>query len=860
MRPAWRLGISSLSGRRSRTALLVAAVALSAALIAAVSCAMSSMHKGLAQRVQATVGASDVKISRVGKSPLGSELVRQVEAWPEAQAVVPRSQGPILLKHPKTGKEQATVGNGIAPALEQRVREVTMAEGRLPEASGEIAIELAARDELGAVLGDQLDVQRWGDPISLRVVGLIKPAAIGLGVVTRSESIVTIETLAEIAGAQPDAAVQELDVILKDSRQADALAEAKQRDMPQGVVVRPASKVTSGLEQSQRSGQLGMTIASMLATLAGAFIIMTGLMTSVVERLRELAITRCIGATRGQLAESQLVIGAVVGLLGAAVGVPLGVLGAFMLVSMFPEQFPGGFAVEFLGLALGVLASLAAGLLGAIYPAIIAARTPPLEAMASRAKPARPGGLLACVVVGLLFAAAHVTMMSLAPNADTAFWLDMTLGVPSVFIGYFLLSVPTLFVVATVLGPVLARVLGVPSGLLVRTLQKSPYRFGFTSGAMMLGLALLVAIWTNGSMVKDDWLRKFEFPDAFAAGLSISKKTQEKIKALPFVTDTVSITTQNFKSDAFGLRAFDNTSTTFIAFEPKPFFKMATLNWIEGDPATAEAALERGNAVLVAKAFKVTRGLGVGQKIRLIHENTPHEFEIVGVVESPVLDLVTKFYEVGDQYLDMAVNAVFGNRSDLETKFGNSTVRLMQIGLAKDINDADAIKQIRTAGGFEILEAGSGRAIREEIDGYIGASLYVFSMVAIAAMLVACFGVANLIVAGIQARQYEFGVLRAIGAQRGLVARAVLGEAILIALSACVLGTIMGAQAAWAGRRMQSLMIGLDLSPDWRGWISWGPTSMGWVILCVITLGAALPAVLALNRRTPRELLGALRG
>ena len=75
MRPAWRLATSSLSARRSRTGLLVAAVALSSALIAAVACAMASMHEGLRQRIESTVGSADVRIQRVG---LSHELHRQL--------------------------------------------------------------------------------------------------------------------------------------------------------------------------------------------------------------------------------------------------------------------------------------------------------------------------------------------------------------------------------------------------------------------------------------------------------------------------------------------------------------------------------------------------------------------------------------------------------------------------------------------------------------------------------------------------------------------------------------------------------------------------------------------------------------
>ena len=172
------------------------------------------------------------------------------------------------------------------------------------------------------------------------------------------------------------------------------------------------------------------------------------------------------------------------------------------------------------------------------------------------------------------------------------------------------------------------------------------------------------------------------------------------------------------------------------------------------------------------------------------------------------------------------------------------------------MTDADAIKQIRRAGGFEILDAGSGRGIIKEIREYVSASLYVFSLVAIGGMLVSCFGVANLIVAGIQARQFEFGVLRAIGAQKGLIARLVLGEALIIALGACIVGTAFGFHGAWAGQVMNELTLGFQMKSS----LPLDATAMGWGILTVITVGAALPAILGLNRARVRELLGAVRG
>lgn len=901
MRPAWRLSISDLSARPSRTLLLIATVVLASGLISAVSCSLASLHKGLRTRVEATVGSSDLRVEKTGKDLFDESVLREIERWPEARLVVGRLRDGLMLRKVPAGSAQGsatekTVGviaNGVMPDREFALRPLTLSAGRLPSAAGEVVLDEQAARLLSAGVGDQVEVVRPENALSraagrlqgwlgnrsaappttpttpataepaagprLTVVGISKQPAIGMGVVIRSEIFLGLEELRTLSGRS--AVLSDADIVLRDSADAERLAKSSAGTFEQGVVVRASEKITSGLNANIRQSQVGMSIVSVLAYLASSFIIMTGLTTNVNEKLRQLAMLRCIGGTRPQLAETQLVIGLLVGCAGALVGVPLGMLGALVLVKLFPDQLPGGFALNPVGLSLAVLGSIGAGLLGALWPAIRAARTSPLEALAVRSRPARTGGLIACGVVGLLLAAVQLCIIFIPDDANVVFWGDITVGLPSMFVGYFLMSVPAFVLVTLALGPVLSWALRIPAGLLQKTVLSTPYRFGFTAGAMMMGLALLVAIWTNGRSVIEDWLKGLKFPDAFVAGVAIPESTRQRIAALPFVTDTVGIQMLPMHTKAFGLDAFGNTGTTFIAFDPEPFFKMTSLTWVQGDPESAIPRLKQGGAVLVAREFNVTRGIGVGDRITLERDQKPYTFEVVGVVSSPGLDIVNKWFEIGEEYSQQAVNAVFGTRDDLQKLFGVDSIRLLQIGLktevdGKPITDQEAMEVIREVAGAGIIDGGSGRQILEEIRGYLTGSLYVFSLVAVGAMLVACFGVANLIVAGIQARQFEFGVLRAIGAEPALLARLVLGEAMLIAVSACVLGAIMGTHGAKAGQRVNELLIGLKLS----GWPPLGPLLAGCLTLTLITLAAATPAILGLNRKKPRELLGAVRG
>ncbi|MFN7019702.1 MAG: FtsX-like permease family protein [Phycisphaerales bacterium] len=841
-----------MSGRSSRSALLVAAVALSAALITAVSCSMASLHRGVRQRVESTVGAADLRVQRIGKDVFSADLMARVEAWPEVTLAVGRLGGPISLSNPRTGKDFTTVGNGVMPDRELRVRPQTLLEGRFVEKDGEVALQEQAAVELGARVGDLLDVDRWGEPVKLTVVGIVKNPP--LSELIPPESWVPLETMGRIT--EKPGSLRDIDVVIRDSSRAEGLAAEKAPEFDKGVVLRPASKVTSGLAKNMQSSQIGMAIASMLSFLAASFIIMTGLSTNVTERQRELAMLRCIGAMRWQLAESQLIGGLVIGLVGSLFGLPLGIIGAYVLTRLFPDQLPV-FAINWLGLAFALGGSMFAGLLGAAWPAIRASRTTPLEALTIRSRPASVRGIVLCGVIGVLCAAAHAGIFLTSAPADVKFWADMVFGIPAAFTGYFLISVPVTVVAASLLAALISRVFRLPGEVLRRTILATPYRFGFTAGAMMMGLALLVALWTNGRSVTRDWLGTLSFPDAFVTGISMSEKTLDRIKSMPQVKDSCAVTIQNFKTEAFGLKAFDNVNTSFVAFEPAPFFRMTKMTWVEGDERTALERLERGGAVIVAQEYKVAKGIGVGDKVTLYSGGKPYVFDVVGVVNSPGLDIASKFFDIGEEYLDQAVNAVFGSRDDLKRMFGNSAINLIQMSFQPEVTDQEAVlRQIRRAAGFEIVSAGSGKAVKAEIAQVLHTSFLVMSVVAVGAMLVASFGVANLIVAGIQARQFEFGVLRAIGAERGLISRLVLGEAAVVAAAACVVGTIFGIQAAWAGQRMNEAMIGLKLSLA----VPVGPTLAGWAMTALITLGSAGPAVWALSRKHPRELLGVVRG
>src|SRR5690606_9723837 len=106
--------------------------------------------------------------------------------------------------------------------------------------------------------------------------------------------------------------------------------------------------------------------------------------------------------------------------------------------------------------------------------------------------------LLLSFVVGAALLAAQATIVLLADDGQTLFWLYTTTALPLMMVGYFLLGPPVVAALATVLAPPIERALRLPRSLLRSSVRATPFRNGFTAGALMVGLAMLTALWTEG--------------------------------------------------------------------------------------------------------------------------------------------------------------------------------------------------------------------------------------------------------------------------------------------------------------------------------------------------------------------------
>jgi ABC-type lipoprotein release transport system permease subunit len=861
MPPTLRLSINALAGRRSRTALLVAAVALSTTLIAAVSCALASINAGTMLQIERELGSADVRVRDISERLMDPEVLGTVRSIPGAEIAVPRGRGPIELISSVNGPDGQplradAIGTAVDPELEYSIRRPLIDRGKVVRADDEIVLAESVAADLALDLGDEvlLTAKRGEPPLRLRIVGI--QAQQTIQIVDKPTAELTINTLALARLGTP----RLHQVLIKVGTGADARAVAESIDelLPEGLQAEPTELITTGIESNLRANRLTYSIVSILAFVAAAFIVLTGMTTSVLERRRELAIMRCIGAERHQLAGAQVGIGMFVGAAGAAFGIPLGIVLAFILTLIFPERLPAGLHISMWGLFFAALGSIGAGIAGALYPAFSASRSRPLAAIAAHARPVARATVLLFGVAGLVLVGLQLALITVTDDASFVFYSYAYAGLPLMFLGYFLLGVPLVLLVARLLGPPIRIALRLPRGMLEGTVAGTPVRHGFTAGALMIGVAMLVSIWTNGNALLRDYLGSIEFPEAFVLSrFGLPQDVTQRLEALEFVTDTCIITEQKIETDAFGIAGFREPKTTFIGFEVEEFFRLNKLNWVAGDPEYAERRLAEGGAVIVAREFLTNRpDFAIGNTFPVPWQDTVHEFEIVGAVTSPGLDLVSKYFDVGKERQDFAIHSVFGSLDDLRELFDTDAIEFVQIKMDGSVTDEEATLRIREAVGLPLIIVGSGQEIKEGILEIGRGSMRIMAAVAVASMLIGIFGVSNIVIAGIDARRFEFGVLRAVGAHAALLRRLILAEVLLLTITGAILGTLLGLQGAYAGQRMWTVLA--SITTEFRPPLL--PIAVSWLVLIGLTVLLVLPIAQRLARTPVRQLLFSTRG
>jgi putative ABC transport system permease protein len=359
--------ITNLTRRATRTVFTASGIAVGVATIVA----LLSFTQGLRDTAAGFVhlGGSDLGVFQASVAdPTASVLPQSTVA---RLRVVPgvASATPLLLIVEGVHAEPGAVVFGADPGG-FFATSLVVVQGSRPRAAG-------------ALVGDRLAARlhlRTGGRIAISGHGFSVSGVYHSGILFEdSGAVLSLASAQQLAGRAGE--VTNVVVELSAGTRAGVAGRRIERELP-------GTQVIGNPQQALRAGANGTLIAKailvivVIALIVGTISVANTMAMSILERQAELGLLSTVGWSPARIATLILGEGVAVSVLGAALGLLFGVIGAGLLVDALGVSSYVSPSVTAWALGRGLLVGVAIGVLGGIYPAWRVTRMTPLKALA----------------------------------------------------------------------------------------------------------------------------------------------------------------------------------------------------------------------------------------------------------------------------------------------------------------------------------------------------------------------------------------------------------------------------------------------------------------------------------------------
>ncbi|GIE07412.1 FtsX-like permease family protein [Paractinoplanes durhamensis] len=513
-------------------------------------------------------------------------------------------------------------------------------------------------------------------------------------------------------------------------------------------------------------------ILGMAVFLAG-FIISSTFAFTVAQRRRDFALLRLVGAGRGQVQRRLLREALLLGALGAAAGVPVGLLvmaaqAALMRhLGFVPAGFEGRWRMWILGVSFGTGIVLAVA--GAMVAARRAARVQPLEALRDTGAAARVMTATRWIA-GLIFTGGALALIIVAPVGGPGGGAAMAMNVP-------LPAAVAAAALSPLFVPLLGRLLPTGSGVIGVLARANLWDARRRSASVAAPLIVLVALVVGTA----------------AAGASFTDSGIDELKRQTRA-DLVVTATGPVGAAVAAVPGVASASTELSV--------PATI--VAGEDSEAVSALVIDPAAY-ARAHSVDGGLTALQG-RAVAAGPGGDVPSSGTVNVTLPDL-----DLGAVPVVAAVPSTISGGANLLLPPGLVPAGLLADAPAQSfvtLAPGASADQVRAALGRIGTVADAGTWLRDDAASRSDVNNKIMVAVMGLGGLYALIGVVNSIVIGAAARRREFAAARVGGLTRGQVLRAALVESSAVTVAGVLLGGVAAAGALIAAARTTSAVTG----------------------------------------------------
>lgn len=729
--------LASLRTNRRRYLAAVLAVVIGVAFIVVTGLLASATRTGLTAGIAAPYEHADAIVDR-------PDVDTAVAVLADGGAA---ATGWAILPVSKAGRQLSATADVGPVADVPALRWQPLTEGRFPAAPGEAVADVDAAGTHDIVPGDVLRIGRGGAGLDVTVVGLVEsPSELAAASVYvpfadllrwRDDLAVTSvavagRSVAEVRAAHPDATVEPV----------DSWVDARHAEVAQGVDV----------------VAIMLLLFSAIALFVSVLVIANTFSILFAQRMRELALLRCVGVTRRQLRRAMrleaLAVGIGASLLGLVAGTALG-HGVLALVRAGWPQAPIG------GATLSPLWYAAAGIVGVTVTAVAAwlptrraLRVSPLAALRPELSVevrTTAGRLRSGAAVALILGGSGLLVAAAANEATPA----MLAGGGAVFLGVLLLGpwlVPALVRSA-------GRLLGPLPRLAADNAVRNPRRAATTTASLLVGVTLTTAVLTGMATTRD--------------GLGAEMDRQHPID--------VALTSPSPLPDTLVERARATDGVERAVALP------GVTTTVAGRPLTLLAPADEPG--LLHEGVTVRPGV-----LRV-------PFDLLG---DDLADGATVTVTAGDRTAELTVRGGEG-WGEAGLVSGETLERLTTAPAAYAlwVRATDGADPERLGGDLGVLapdaDVENGLARRAWVDLQLDVLTGTVVGLLGIAVLIALVGIGNTLGLSVLERSREHALLRALGLNRRQLRRLLAAEGLLLSLVATVVGTVLGVAFAVVG-------------------------------------------------------------
>ena len=796
------VALRGLAGRKFRTVLTAVAIVLGVAMMSGAYVLTDTIDKAFNAIFVESYAGTDAVVTGKGADisfegeqsqppPIPEDVLEQVRAV-DGVEVATGSVSDFQTKLLKPDGEAIDTGGapsfafGLETASEyDRFNPLNLVEGSWPSGAEEVAIDEGVADDENLAIGDRIGVAALGPAQEYEIVGIARYGDVSsLGGATFAIfDIPTAQALLDKAGELDSVQVAAQDGVAP----ADLVASIRE-ELGTSVAVR------SGAEQASEDSDDVATFTSIIryfllsfagiALFVGAFVIFNTLSITVVQRTREFATLRTVGASRRQVLGSVILEALVIGLLAsiiglfAGLGLAVGLNELFVALNLDLPQTETVFATRTIvvSLLVGTGITLVAGL----SPALRATRVPPIAAVREGAKLPRsalsrfaPYIAIGTIVVAVL----ALSYAMLAPDVATGDrFILLGVGVLALFIGVALLS-SRLVVPLTRLVGWPARRIGGASGLLAEgNAIRDPGRTASTAAALMIGIALVtfVGVLAQGLRVSNS----NAIEDQIQADLVVT--SQDGYSEFPAAvgdtaaelegTDLVS----NVRQD---VAEVDDSGANLTGLDGSTINQVYSFRWTDGSDDVLASLGDDG--AVVPDDVADDKDLAVGDSFSVLTtDNERREFTVRGIYEGspfyPLLGTASISQEAFDALYDRPRN------------------RFTLINVPGDPGAGPKTSVERGLEDFPDTRVLTRQEWIDKEDEEISQFLLLLYVLLALSVIVSLFGMVNTLALSVFERTRELGMLRAVGMTRRQVRRMVRHESVITALIGAALGLPLG--------------------------------------------------------------------